>query len=202
MKKITLYTILVLAIIMLAGCKKKNIVLTTDDVKVSTVAVKNDGTVQAATVEEFTKNYYNLTELDNFIGKEINNYNEKTGKESIKKVSLETKDNSAILILNYASIEDYASFNSVEAVHVPVTQITAISADLDLPEVYTSASDGSYVNADTAFKNAKYKIVIFNEALDLQVEGDIKYYSNGVLVDDYVIQTGAEGTSFIIYKPY
>jgi hypothetical protein len=202
MKKVTLYTILVLMVVMLAGCKKKNIVLTAEDVNVSTVVVKNDGTVQAATVEDFTKSYYNIAELDDFIMKQINNYNGETGKESIKKVALESKDTNAILILNYASINDYANFNNVGAIHVSVTDIGNLSSDVDLPEVFTSASDGSFVNADTAYKNAKYKVVILNESIDLQVEGEIKYYSNAVIVDDYIAQTAEEGASFIIYKPY
>lgn len=202
MKKVTLYTILVLTFLMLIGCRKKDIELTTDDVKSSTVVIKKDGTVQTATVEEFTKEYYNISELDNFITNHINEFNVAAGKDAVTKKELEVVDNNAFLILNYASVDDYAEFNDIVAANVPVSTLAAQSAELDLPDAYLSAKDGSYVNPETALKNEKYRVLIIKENADFQFEGDVKFFSNAILVDESQVQTGTEGVSFIIYKPW
>jgi hypothetical protein len=202
MKKITLYTILVITLVMLAGCKKKDIVLKTDNVKANTVVIKKDGTVQAASVEEFTKDYYNLAELEEYINNQVNVYNTASGEEAITVKSLELNKNNAILILDYKNIDSYASFNKVIAINQPVTEVAAKSADLGLPNVYTSKEDGSYVNADIALKNQKYKVYITNENIDIQFEGDVKFYSNAALAEDSKVQTGTEGNAIIVYKPW
>ncbi len=199
MKKFLLYTILALCLILSAGCKNKNRVITVEDVKNNTVLVKNDGTVQSATVEVFDKNYYNVDELKNFISGQIDKYNQTKGPESIVLDSLNLKDGNAVLVLNYSSLENYKAFNEVEAALTTTTD--AKSSDLELPDVYLSASDGAYASPDVALKNAKYKVLVLNEKTDVIVDGSVKYFANGTLLGKSKFETGSDGQSVIIYKP-
>ncbi len=200
MKKTVLYTILVLSFILLAGCKRKNIKLNTKDAEANTVVIKKDGTVQAATVEEFGKEYYSLDALNSFIAKEINKFNKTLGSETAITIdSLEMNGNSAVLILTYQNLDAYAAFNKVEAVTVGVDALSG--SKLELPDVFVKEDGGAYVKKEEAIKNEKYKVVMINDNVNLMVEGSIKYYANCILVNSYTIQTAQEGASVIIYKP-
>lgn len=201
MKKVTLYIIMILCLAMLFGCKRKVPVLTIDDVQANTVLVKNDGTVQAATVEEFGEKYYDLSELNDFIIKQMDAYNRKAEVDAITlgTESLVLKDGNAVLVLNYANLEHYSKFNEVEANFL--TMDAALSGEGELPEAYISAEDGSFVSKEIALKNEKYKVLVINENTDVIVDGTIKYYTNAVLVSKSKLQTAAEGETVVIYKP-
>ncbi len=199
MKKLTLCAILVICFSMLAGCKREEIVIKVEDVQTNTVLVKNDRTVQAATVEAFDKQYYNLSELNNFIIEQMNKYNSEVGEEAITLNSLEQKDGNAVLILNYTSLEHYQQFNKVETTLASMT--SAQNGEITIPDVFISAKDGSYISKDVALKNSKYNVLVLNENTDVIVDGSIKYYTNAVLVSSSKLQTGTEGETIVIYKP-
>ena len=201
MKKVTLYIILSLCLVMLFGCKRKVPVLTIEDVQANTILVKNDGTVQAATVEAFGEKYYDLSELNDFIIKQMDAYNRKAEVDAISlgTESLVLKDGNAVLVLNYANLEHYSKFNEVKA--TLLSRDAALSGDAELPEAYISADDGSFVSKEIALKNEKYKVLVINENTDVIVDGTIKYYTNSVLVSKSKLQTAAEGETVVIYKP-
>ena len=201
MKKGTLYIIMILCLAMLFGCKRKVPVLTIDDVQANTILVKNDGTVQAATVEEFGEKYYDLSELNDFIIKQMDAYNRKAEVDAITlgTESLVLKDGNAVLVLNYANLEHYSKFNEVNATLLSMD--AALSGDVKLPEAYISSEDGSFVSKEIALKDEKYKVLVINENTDVIVDGTIKYYTNAVLVSKSKLQTVAEGETVVIYKP-
>ncbi len=199
MKKFLFYTVLALGFILTAGCKNKDRVITVDDVENNTVLVKNDGTVQTATVEVFDKNYYNLDELKNFITQQITKYNQDNGQGSIVMDSLNLKDGNAVLVLNYANLDHYTAFNKVEAAFTTTTE--AKSSGMDLPDVFVSASDGAYASPDVALKNEKYRVLVLHEQTDVIVDGSVKYFTNGKLMSKSKLQTGSGDACVIIYKP-
>ncbi len=200
MKKFVLCTILAFTLILLAGCKRKDIKLKTEDVGVNTVVIKKDGTVQAAMVEEFNKDYYSLDELNDFVTKQIDKFNNSVGSETAITIdSLEMNKEDAVLILTYQDLDTYAAFNKVKAVTMEVDALQG--ANLKLPDVFVKEDNGAYVKQDAALNNGKYKIVMIQDNVDLMVEGTIKYYANCILVNSYTIQTTPEGESVIVYKP-
>ena len=89
MKKALLSTIILLSFIVLVGCKKKEFLLTSDDVSANTLLMKRDGSLLVATIEDFSKEYYNLSELNDFVTGEINAYNKKVGSDEISIEELE-----------------------------------------------------------------------------------------------------------------
>ncbi len=199
MKKFLLYTILAFCFTLSAGCRNKNRIIIADDIQNNTVLVKNDGTVQTATVELFDKDYYNMDELENFITEQINKYNQAGGEDSVVMESLKIKKGNAVLVLNYSTLENYMDFNDVEAAFTTVAN--AKDSDMDLPEVYVSASDGAYTSPDVALKNDKYKVLVLHDKTDVIVDGSVKYFTNATLVSKSKLQTGSKDQSVIIYKP-
>jgi hypothetical protein len=183
---------------MLAGCKREEIVLSVDNVKTNTVLVNKDGTVRAATVETFDKNYYSLSELKDFVTEKIKKYNSEAGAEAVLLDSLEIKDGNAVMILKYTSLDHYNQFNKVEAVLAKVTEIQ--NADVTLPDTFINVKNGAEVSKDIALENEKYKVLVMNENTNIMVEGTIKYYSNVVLVNSTTAEASQDGTSVIIFK--
>lgn len=199
MKKVILSVVMVLMLTVLAGCGKKSTKFVVEDIQTETIYVKRDNTIEAATVEEFNKQHYDLAELKEFIQKEIGKYNAETSTEAITINDLILKDGNAVLALKFNTAGDYAKFNNYDVSIYGATELKL--ASINTPKSYMSAKDESYVDADVALKNDKYKVLIINQSVDVIIDGTIMYYENAELVSKNKVQTPTDGTSFIVYKP-
>lgn len=199
MKKTALCTILLLCVLLAAGCKRQKTELTVDDVTANTVLVGNDGTVQAAMVETFDKDYYSLSELKDFVSKEIGKYNTQAKEEAIAVKDIQIKDGNAVLILTFTSLEHYKNFNKVDAAFakVPDAENTGIS----LPDTFIRVKDGAEETKENVMSNEKYRVLSIMGDTQVKVDGKIKYYSNGTLVDKSTIQASSDSSTIIVYKP-
>lgn len=199
MKRTIFSTILLLLIFVMVGCSKKEIHLTKDDdITTNTFLIKRNGTLQVAIVEDFDRDYYNLGELNEFVSKEIDAYNSKAGDKKVTIEDLSIKNDKVVMLLNYAGMEHYATFNNVTAAYFGTsTQNIALA----LPDQYLTRK-GSKVDRATAFDNDKYRVLVIYEPFEVIVDGDIKYYSeNANLKDDNRIQSSSEGATVVVYKP-
>lgn len=198
MKKITLLIVLLLGMFAFTGCKKESISMKSSNIEVNTMLVKKDGVVQVATVEEFNKEYYDVSELKQFIQKEITKYNTKVGNESaIVLDSLEVVKKNAIMILEYANMDTYVDFNEVEARYVSnVTQEVLHT----FPETFQSVEEERTVSKESIALKEGQKAVCLNEEYEFRVNGKIKYFSGGVLVNNKIIQTGKDQQTIVIYE--
>ncbi|CUH92023.1 hypothetical protein [Herbinix luporum] len=199
MKKALLSTIILLSFIVLVGCKKKEFLLTSDDVSANTLLMKRDGSLLVATIEDFSKEYYNLSELNDFVTGEINAYNKKVGSDEISIEELEIKNGKAIMILRYSKMEHYSEFNKVPAAYYG-TDLKEV--DLELPSQYIKAGKDKVVDMETAMKNSKNKVLVVYEPYDIIVEGDVKFYSdNATLIEDNKVQSIGEEATVVIFRP-
>jgi hypothetical protein len=71
MKKLNYVAIAIICFIGLAGCSHKKLSLNPDKIMTSTLLAKADGQIQTVTVEDFSKNYYNLNDLEEYTLKQI-----------------------------------------------------------------------------------------------------------------------------------
>lgn len=199
MKKALLYTIMLLSFIILAGCKKKEVFLSSDDVTANTFLVKRNGKLYVAIVEDFDKSYYNLSELNEFVTKEVNAYNQKVGSEEVTIEELELKNGKVIMILCYSKMAHYSAFNNMPAAYYSAdTQNVA----LELPSQYVEAGKNDLVDKDTAMKNGKNKVLVLYEPYEIIVEGDIKYYSdNATYLQENKVRSMNDDITVVIYKP-
>lgn len=199
MKKALLYTFILFSFIILAGCKKKEIFLTTDDVNANTFLVKRNGRLYVAIVEDFDKSYYNLSELNEFVAKEVNAYNQKVGSEEVTIEELELKNNKVVMILGYSKMAHYSAFNNMPAAYYGAdTQNVA----LELPSQYIDAKKNQAVDLGAAMKNGKNKVLVLYEPYEIIVEGDIKYFSdNATLIDNNKVRGMNDDMTVVIYRP-
>jgi hypothetical protein len=183
---------------MLTACTKEEIFITSDDITSNTMLVKRNGSLYVAIVEDFDKSYYNLGELNEFVSKEVNAYNDKVGSKEVTIEELELKNGKAIMILGYTKMAHYSVFNNIPAAYFSAeTENVA----LELPDRYVDARKETTVDKEAAFKNKKNQVLVLYEPYEIIVEGDIRFYSeNATLLEDNKIRSNSEDMTVVIYR--
>jgi len=203
MKRFACVAIILLLILGTIGCAKKTKYINANDVTESTLLARANGSLQVASVEQFDKNYYNLNELNEFIGKAVDAYNDKAKAKNIKvdKINEKTIQNkkSVVMLLSYAGMKDYSTFNGVLAAyfHGGTKDVT-----FELPDKLVNASDKSLTSTADVIKNSDYRVLVVKEPLHIVVDGKIKFYSdNAKAIDSNEIGSAADALTVVVYKP-
>lgn len=198
MKKYTFAATLLLIVLTVAGCSKKEINITAEDITANTLLMKRNGTLQVAIVEDFSKEYYKLSELEEFVKKEINSYNQTAGSDAVTIEDLSLKNGKAVMLLGYSGMAHYSAFNKVSAAY-----FSADTKDvaLELPDQYVNAKNGSKADAATALKNGKNRVLVIYEPYDIIVDGKVRFYSANATMEGEVVKSSGEGATVVIYEP-
>lgn len=197
MKRISILIIMIVMLTTLAGCKKKNIVIKPSEIENNTMLVKEDGTIQVATIEEFNKDYYNLDELKSFIDSNITEFNQNVGDENaIKLNSLDKKKDQVIMVLEYANMNYYAEFNQTEAAMISGSDSTEIAS---MTTSFYVGNEESKIQSTELTLDENARVIVLNEEYELIVNNKIEYYSAGNLLDEQKIHTIPDGSTVIIY---
>ena len=199
MKKLFLCAIALIFIVGAVGCRRQEVSITADNVTNNTILAKSNGVLQVATIEDFDKSYYNLKELEDFVAKEIAEYNKTAGSDKVNIEDIELKNGKAVMLLTYSGMDQYANFNGVTAAYFNggVSEVP-----LDLPATLVSEKNGSLASTKEILQNNKLKILVMNEPYEIVVDGTIKYYSkNATYIDKNKVQGAAEGMTIVVFKP-
>lgn len=197
MKRIQIITLLIMCTCLLAGCKNGISSLKVDDIKVNTLLVKEDGSLQAGIVEDFNKDYYSKEELTQFIEESVSDYTKTAGEEAAVMDSLEVKGEKVNVIFHYATVKDYATLNEVET---DIMTAEVAVADERMPDSFVAAKDSATVEKEKALGKKEYKVIVVNEPMDVIVQGNVVYYANGILVNKTTVQSSDKGATIIVYK--
>lgn len=202
MKKWALLLIIIVAMLFVIGCSKKSkqendTVLSAEDLKVNTLLLKKDGSVQSSIVETFDKEYYNKEELQQFVQQEIDAYNTLYGEDAVKISSLQEKDENVILILDFRSLEDFERLNGTLAKSYTMSE--AIAADI-IPDSMQIVDQDGVAYKQEIEENQNYKVFVIHDELDVIVNGTILYYENGAILNNTTMQSFKDGSSVIVYK--
>ncbi len=162
-----------IGISMLAGCGKS---LNAD---ADTVYVQKNGTVLSVDVETLDKDYYDETELKDYVTDAISTYTEENGKNTVKLENLSVKDGTATLKMKYKTPEDYSGFNGIELYEGKV--VKALAAGYDFNVDFVSVEDGKVTGAATKeeiYSGDDLKAVIIKANTDVKVDGTICFVSS------------------------
>ena len=194
MKKIRFGIILVLAVMLLSGCREA-----TFDADENTVYVKKNKTFIGALVEDFAEIYYDADELRTFIDNEIKAYNASVGAVNLEVSTYEVESNKAKLFINYTDAGDYAGFNGVTFFAGTVEE--ALSAGYNFDASFIQVKDKGEVDSGTITSHNKYYVVITDEQNSIQVQGTIVYATSNVeLVSKSVAKTPGGEIAYIVFK--
>lgn len=195
MKKIAQIGLLgTVALMLLSGCGAEF------SSEKDTVYVGKKGTVKGANVAAFDKEYYDETELSDFITDTVDTYVARAGEGTVEIAEFAVEEGVAHVYLNYAGAEDYADFNGVE--FFTGTVLDAKAGGYEIADHFTAATDD-----ETTWDAEGNKIVIIGQQTEVRVDGTILFVSPNASVTGkntadvtYDILDEAAEPAYIIYK--
>lgn len=165
-----------------------------------TVYVQKKGTIKGANVADFDKEYYDETELSDFITDTVDTYVARSGDGTVSIQEFAVEDGVAHVYLDYAGAEDYAQFNGVE--FYAGTVLDAKADGYEIPDAFTAVTD-----KETTWDAEGNKIVIVGQQTQVQVDGTILFVSENASVTGkntadvtYDILDEEAQPAYIVYK--
>lgn len=198
MKKKLLYLVLLMSLLVITGCSKKDKSVEMDKAEVNTIYAKANGELTVATVESFDKPHYDIEELRNFVAKEVDEYNKKAGEDKVRIDKIKKQGSKVIMLMTYTGMDQYVAFNKLTAAYF---NSGINNLQLELPATLINASNESATSTKEVIQSEGYKVLVLNEPYDIYVDGKVKYYSeNAKLTDSNKLIGGAEGTTVVVFK--
>lgn len=142
------------------------------------VYVDKKGTVISLDVEEMDQDFYDETELENFVDDAVKEYTDEYGKGSVKVESLTVEDGIGKLKMKYKTPEDYTRFNGIELYQGKV--VASLAAGYVFDGDFARVEDGKVTGAATKqeiYAENDLKVVIIRANTDVKIDGDICYVS-------------------------
>lgn len=197
MKKWIVLMISICSSILICGCGSQNA-----DINETTLIVNKNGKVTDAIVESFDTAYYNADELRSMIDEELDEYRKLSGsKENAVLSDFEVVQGVARVLIEFASPEDYASFNGVSFFYGTISEAYEAGYDLD---VTLKGSAGQEIIGKTELMDmGKNHIIIVSEPIRIQTYGKILFSTANVdLLEEKAARISAEseGLAYIIIK--
>lgn len=192
MKNLKAYILTVLVIMLAAGCSDAQ-----EDK--NTVYLKKDGTVTGTIIEDFSQSYYDSAELENLIKTNTEEYNKDS--EKVKFNKLEVKNDTARLVMNYDTAQDYSDFNEVVLFSGSISDAKNGGYEFDYD--FAGVEEGNTVSSDTVKSLTQLNVVIFEENIEVKLDKKILYLSsNAELVDNKTARFAGEpdGLAYIVYE--
>lgn len=200
MRKSMMTGVLFLMVLLCSACGNKN--LQADSVEENTLLIKQDGSVQAAILEEFDREYYDIDEAKVFIEDAIEEYNKAKGKECVTFNDLKKSpfdDDKVCLIVTYKDMDTYDDVTGAKIRHLTIDE--AVEEGI-IPQELISLKEGNVTDGNAvAEENTQYKVIALSSKFHVMVEGKIKYYTNAAVLNNAAVQTaGKRKKAVIIYK--
>ncbi len=161
------------------------------NVNQSTVYVQKKGTILSADIEELDKEYYNESELEDYITSQVDAYQKEHG-ERVFMESFSVEDGVAKLMMKYVSFEDYQAFNGIELYNGNVVKAQADGYDFDTEFASVSENEKTKVSKEDVLAEDDCNVVIIGANTDVKVDGTILFVS-----DSNTIVTGKNTVSVI-----
>ena len=152
--------------ILTVGCGKNSF-----QPSVSSIYVHKDGRITEAIVESFMQDYYSFDEFQSMVEKEVAAY------ENVSIQSLELKDSTVYLLLDFADAETYSKYSEVYCFQGTVDE--ALSAGLPFAMDFKDEQYEEYSTAEVTEKTSNPVLVLKSEGF-VETEQPIKYVSNNV----------------------
>lgn len=188
--------LLIVLLIVLTACSKSGVSIDSGDLKESTVALNQDGTVEMGIVEDFSKSYYNLDELKAFIESSISKFCKANGEKTVTLEYLKKKGDNIHATLAFDSVKSYAGYNQEDVKFMKLTE--AVNAGI-MPDFVEKSDKSGRVEVST-LGGDKYYVAVWKGDYQLLVEGKIVCYDNGIILNENTVQVSKEEYTFVIFN--
>ena len=195
------------ALVFLVGCGS------IEDAKSSTIYVDKNGKVTSVIVEDFSKEYYDKTELEKSIDAAVDSYNKEHNSKAVALKKLTVKKEIAKAVLTYDSCADYRDFN--DTILFSGTVADAQEAGYDFKMDFITAAGKETAVKEIISRYSDAKVIITNEPVCVQTKNVILYVSKNVSVkegklaqvqseeseDNENAQVTIADAAYVIYQP-
>ena len=176
----------------------------------NSVEAAADGRVIGYIVEDFDKEYYDITELGDMVRAEIEIYNEKNASLSteagrapviVDKVSMaEDGSAKAVVELNFQNAAVYEDYMGTELFYGTLAEAEA--AGYQLAGQLNSVKKGEALTAEQINKNSDWRVLIVEDTLWIRPGAKVQYLSGNVSLTDEGLVDGntSEELKYIIIK--
>ena len=141
------------------------------DPSVSSIYIHKNGEITEAVVESFVKDYYSFDEFQSMVEKEVAAY------DNVSIKSLELKDSTVYLLLNYEDAESYSKYNEVYCFQGSIDDALSEGRSFDM--TFKDADYQEYTTTEVTEKMSDPVLVLKSECV-VVTEQPIKYVSNNV----------------------
>lgn len=191
-----LFCLLLTGLLVFVGCGQED-KLSIENVKDNTVLIRADGTVDQYITGTFDKEYYSERDLKDFAEEKIKDYNKRKDGKKISLVSVDVQKKVASMLMEYESVEDYITFNSLEGSFMTVAEAKLAGI---LPETLSTIENGTEVSLDKVKLGEEWYVFSLSADTNIKVSGTMKYYSNAILLNPSAVKAEANKTAFVIFK--
>ena len=160
---VVLVIVIILAIFVFGGFG------TSYESNTNTVYLLEDGKVISNSVEDFDENAYSKDDLKAYVKEAVDTYNAENEK-AVKQKSLNVKDGKAILVMEYATVEDFESFEGTEVFVGSIAE--ALKAGYTFEADFANVSGGKIVvgNSDEFMNGGDYQVMIVKANVNVCLE--------------------------------
>lgn len=195
-------TACILTVLTLAGCGRAKV---PDVMNETSIAIAKDGTVTSYLVEDFDKEYYDISELASMAITEAADYNtqNQTGEMvlvTVDKVEvLEDGSGKVMVTHKYNNSETFTDYNDSVLFYGTVQE--AVNAGYGLDAV-KSVKDDTILSEEELVQNAEKHVIITKEKVKIYCPEKVTHVSEGaaVVADGSVDATQAQDTVVILMK--
>lgn len=190
---------------MLAGCSSTKL---PEVIETTTISIDDEGGITSYLVEEFNKEYYNVSELTQMAVEDAASYNEEhqegeTIPLTVVDVNEIAGDGGDMVVLQhkYNSAEDYAQYNGSEFFYGTVEE--ALAEGYDLGALLNSVKDNTPLSQEELMKNpGKTYVLITDAKAVIYCPHKITHVGDGVVYQENgsVDTTKVEGVVVVLMK--
>ena len=167
---VVLVIVSIIGVFVLGGCS-------TYETDTNTVYLIEDGKVVSNSVEDFDESVYSKDELKSYIKGLVDTYNAEHP-DAIKQKSLNVKNGTATLVMEYATAEDFETFEGTEIFVGSIAD--AVAAGYTFEGEFANVADGKAMpwTAEEFINDTTYQVVIIKANVNVSLkEGQICYVS-------------------------
>lgn len=190
-------SVCLIGMLLLSGCGGSSH-LRMDTTEQDTLYLEKSGKIELVNVERLDKEYYSKSELKDYIKEAIKEYKKKSDSGEVSLHGFSVKNQIAKVLLKFDNVDTYQAFQGEKFQVIPVDKV--VEENIVLPDVFMDAAKDSKVDKETVLKNRDLKFLIVEEALSIQLDSAIKYYSDANLTGDNLIQTTGEKIAVIAFQ--
>lgn len=180
MRKVS-FLVIMLAVVFLCACGEQK----PEDIGATTLYFRNDGSITATFVEDFSQSYYDMTELQTETDAEIAAYNLNAGQDKIEMTFFAVEGNIAKMQINFADADAYSDYIGEDVFCGTVAE--ALEEGYDLKFSLTNPQDANDVIGEhelLAMQDSN--IIIVEAAVRVRSESEMLYMSTDAkYVDEY-----------------